>query len=150
MSGERKIYETDNDLANEAEVVTFLQKAWILDFIKLPYKDRFDYMLLEGDKPKGFVEIKCTTYPIERHKFYLMSMDKFVWSHVIESATELPVYLVVRWTDKLGVARMKKCDFFGFGGRTDRNDIQDLEPVAYYAKARFKKLYDFNVLKEEI
>ena len=73
---------------------------------------------------------------------YLLSSAKVMSAHTLTRATGLPCFLVVQWTDCLGWIDLETTEplYVGWGGRIDRNDSQDMEPVMHYDILEFKRM----------
>jgi|TARA_Y100000296_G_scaffold59472_1_gene68662 hypothetical protein len=135
----RPMYERENDLDKEREVAEHLSKLWGYDFIKLPIRYNLDYMLFDsGGTAKAVAEIKCRG---KKYDTLILSLEK--WNKGINyfKANGLEFILLVRWPD--GLYYFKYCgNFFNikWGGRKDRNDCQDMEPVVHIPSKEFIKI----------
>lgn len=131
----RPIYETPADVAREDAVAAKLSAKWDIRVVKLKPLYPFDraFVNVEGDLT-ALLEIKCRTTPMGQYPDYLLSLDKYQKAITYETAG-LPVYLAVQWTDVLGWHKInhKQLDSYSFrlGGRTDRDDAQDVEPCVF-------------------
>ena len=57
-----------------------------------------------------------------------------IWQGIYTSTnTGKPFFVVAEWDDKIGFIKIETVEglSLGFGGRTDRNDDQDIEPVYF-------------------
>ena len=69
----------------------------------------------------------------------MISVSKVMAARALTDATGVECLLIVKWKDNAGWINLSKDpDSVGFGGRVDRNDSQDMEPVVYYNIIRFK------------
>ena len=137
----RPIYETPHDLANEASVADVLSSAWNCEMIKLQVRDAFDYAATRGRNITAFVEIKARTNPMRRYPTYMISMTKVMSANTIFMSTGTPSFLVVRWTDCMGWVQLNQNKFpLEIGGRKDRRDAQDIEPVCHININLFRTL----------
>jgi hypothetical protein len=135
----RPIYETSHDLANEASVADVLSFAWKCDMVKLQVRDAFDYAALKGKNITAFIEVKARTNPMHKYPTYMVSMTKVINANAVFIATGTPSLLVVKWTDCIGWVKLNQNNFpLKIGGRKDRNDSQDIEPVCHIAINLFK------------
>ena len=138
----RPTYETDADLANEVEIKEILSDQWKVAFHKMPRSYNIDWLLVDADgMAKAFVELKCRSNPSTQYPTLMLSLHK--WMHGKELAREINgVFLVVvRWTDGLFYCIPQECEVtFGVGGRTDRGDDQDVEPVVHIPVSCFKQV----------
>lgn len=128
----RPIYETQADRGREALVARRMADAFGCSMRKLQPRDAFDFAAMRGDRIVGFVEIKVRANPMGQYSTYMISMTKLATAHAIFSATKTPCVLAVQWTDALGYIKMNGIDVtLKMGGRSDRNDPQDTEPVCH-------------------
>lgn len=138
----RPLYESSQDIVSESKVLVLIEKAWGCRGVKLPLKAQLDYLLLRDDRGAAWAEIKVRTNPRGRYPTYMISLSKVMAARELSGASDLPSVLVVQWTDKLGYIRMDTLEKFhiAIGGRTDRNDAQDVEPVVLIPIEEFKEL----------
>lgn len=135
----RPIYETQGDLSREAGVAHHIGNAWGCSMQKLQPRDAFDYAAMRGDEIVGFVEIKNRTNPMGRYPTYMISMTKLATAQSIYLATYVPCVLVVKWSDCIGWISLNNAEVvLKMGGRSDRNDPQDTEPVCHIDMSRFR------------
>jgi len=135
----RPIYETQDDRDREALVAKKVGDAFNCSMGKLQPRDAFDFAAMRGDKIVGFVEIKVRANPMGQYSTYMISMTKLATAHAIFAATKTPCILAVQWTDALGYIDMNAVDVtLKMGGRSDRNDPRDIEPVCHIDIAAFK------------
>lgn len=135
----RPTYETSSDRKRETSVVSVLCCKWGCDAIMLPKKSIADAMLVVDEGVKALVEVKCRgkeydTYMISQRKIndLKMAADMFqVKSLVVVSFPERICYFD---------ASMEP-DMVEQGGRTDRNDSNDIEQMNHYNVSRLKTLY---------
>jgi len=140
----RELFESKNDLENEAQVVKFLEYTWPSKAFKLPIKYHLDYLLQNQitNENIAFIEIKCITYSMAQIKSfggYKLSLDKWLTACKLHEITGIPCHLIVRATDGLFYCDMdntQRPDIVVFG-RTDRNDLQDVEPSVLLKHDRF-------------
>jgi len=101
-----------------------------------------DWVFLRNQKPVAIAEVKCRTNPREQYPTLMLSLAK--WMHGKQLAKELavPFLVVIKWTDGIFWHEVtdKSLISHGFGGRTDRNDDQDVEPVVYIPINLFRKI----------
>lgn len=127
----RPLYEKDSDLEKEKMVIRGISKIWKCEWEKLHLKYQLDYLLLRNNLGVAWVEIKIRKNPIKQYSTYMIALSKVTAARSLSEASKLPSFLVVWWTDGLRYIRMDSLlDFsLGVGGRKDRNDEQDIEPV---------------------
>lgn len=134
----RPMYETSETLAAERLVVESLQVAWECTLKKFPIAYQLDYMAFQDSDAKAVIEIKCRK---AKYDEMFLSLHKWLAGREMSIATGLPFVLVyafgqeIFWkpvqNEKIGIK---------WGGRTDRNDWQDSEPMATFKLSTFKKL----------
>ena len=125
----RPIYETIQDLTNESSVMYALSEKFNCTFRKMPRKYGLDYAALRDGRVVAFLEVKCRTCRSDKYEEYMLSLHKVMAATKLSSTTNLPCFLVVAWTDAIGYTHIS-APSVGFGGRQDRNDNDDMEPVA--------------------
>ena len=137
----RPIYETPKDLTNEASVADVLASAWNCEMVKLQPRDPLDYAATRGGNITAFVEIKARTNPMHKYPTYMISMTKVMSANMIFMSTGTVSLLVVKWTDCMGWVQLSQNKFpLAIGGRKDRRDAQDIEPVCHIDINLFKTL----------
>ncbi len=148
----RPHYETEADLAREKALIARLTKEWKCRFKKLPETERLDYLMTKSIRgvlyPRGFMEIKVRTNPLETYPTYMISLAKFQAGMELAAKHGIPFYIVVQFADCVcraihypsGVGPTLQYTR-GIGGRSDRGDVLDREPVALIPISAFKELW---------
>lgn len=138
----RKRYENPASLEAERLVATTLESRWNCKLAKMPIAYHIDWMALRDNKPVAFMELKCRTNPREQYPTFMLSFAK--WQHGIQmgSTAAVPFIVSVQWTDGLFYLPVDNTTPFdlGYGGRKDRGDWQDMEPVVYVPTSLFKEV----------
>ena len=137
----RPIYETSADLQREKEVQETLYLMWEVEFHKLPRAYHIDWMLTKKNETKAFAELKCRNNSRHQYPTLMLSMHK--WMHGKSMAQEIngQFLVIVKWTDGIFYHKQGWCDVtYGVGGRKDRGDSQDIEPVVYIPTDFFKRV----------
>ncbi len=137
----RPIYETQFDLARENEVKDTLKVMWGVEFNKLPIAYHVDWMVTRNGEAKAFAELKCRNNPRRQYPTLMLSLHK--WMHGKDLAKEIggKFIVIVKWTDGIFFHEQGTCDVqYGIGGRKDRRDSQDIEPVVYIPTDYFKRI----------
>jgi hypothetical protein len=107
--------------------------------IKLQVRDAFDYAATRGKNITAFVEVKTRTNPMHKYPTYMISMTKVMNANAVFMSTGTPSLLVVKWTDCMGWVQLNQNKFtLEIGGRRDRHDAQDIEPVCHISIDLFK------------
>ena len=138
----RPKYETKADRINQREVVNAVVSTrpgarWT----EFQAFHVVDFAVWRGDDMVGLIEVKCRACPSAESPDYAISEAK--WLAMIEEgrAQGVPVFLVVRFTDKTLWIPVTPGNFRVYrGGRRDRNDKCDVEPMVHLPWARFKTL----------
>jgi|14_taG_2_1085336.scaffolds.fasta_scaffold09113_7 hypothetical protein len=136
----RPIYETEKDLRNEVTLSDLVSERWKCSMQKLQPRDRFDYAAVRSGKVMSFIEMKTRTNPMMKYPTYMISMTKVINAKITNMATGIPCFLIVKWSDYAGYVSIDNIETtVTMGGRTDRSDPQDVEPVCHINLSYFKK-----------
>ena len=141
----RPIYESQVDLTHENKMKTFLEAKWNCTLHKVPLKYQVDWMAMRGKDPMAFVEFKHRDkLSIDAYPRYMISLDKWMKAKQLCKEVEIPFIMVITFTEGTyyGVfAHNSLHDVtYGFGGRYDRGDAQDVEPMIYLPLKKFMKI----------
>lgn len=132
------MYEKPENLAAERLVVEALEAKWSCSLKKLPIAYQLDYMAFQGIKAKAIIEIKCRG---QKYDEMLLSLHKWMAGREMNKALGLPFILVYAFgTEIFWKAVQDEKPEVRLGGRTDRNDWQDVEPVVMFKLSTFNKL----------
>ena len=132
------MYENDNDLRSEKNLISYVSDCWNVASYKLPMSYKIDYVMYRDDSPVGFAEVKVRTHTFGTFPTYIISLAKVMEARRLARETNTKSILIVSWTDRTGFL-----DFFSHhqirhGGRSDRNDWQDQEPMCHFDLKNFK------------
>lgn len=138
----RPIYESPEDLRNEKDVVEKLTQIWGMVFHKLPMSYHVDWLMVKDGKPRGFAELKCRNCGRRKYPTLMLSLAKWMRGKELAQELNTSFIIIVRWSDgiffhKAGTQPIS----YGFGGRNDRDDEQDMEPVVYINTDHFQRIY---------
>tara|TARA_R110000751_G_scaffold231149_3_gene332553 strand:+ start:1141 stop:1569 length:429 start_codon:yes stop_codon:yes gene_type:complete len=137
----RPIYETAADLEVENGIARHLKAEYGLDCRKLPVSYRIDWAVFKGKKLVGFMELKARKVTKTKYPTLILSLSKLMAGCELASKTSTIFWLGVKWLDTFGVCRITPpFRNVEMGGRTDRNDAADIEPVVHVPVERFKEL----------
>lgn len=127
----RPIYETLADRGREAEFSLLLSQKFKCTFSKLPIRYGLDFSAVRDGRVVAFVETKVRTNPVGQYPTYMISSGKLMHADALSRATGLKCILAVRWADAWGYTElaMGPSVTVSIGGRVDRGDEQDIEPV---------------------
>jgi hypothetical protein len=140
----RLIYEKPEDIVAERTVLDRACEGWRCTAKKLPIKYELDYLLLREGKGVAWLEIKSRTNPRTEYPTYMIALTKIMAARRLSEASQLRSFLLVQWSDYCGYVRLDSLlDFrVAVGGRTDRGDPDDIEPVALIPIMDFARLWD--------
>ena len=131
------MYETAENLSAEEAVLIKLKKKWRCEGYKLPLAYQVDYVLVT-DRIKAFVEIKCRG---QKYDEMYLSLHKWMKGKELSLITGVPFILVYAFQDEVWWKPVQHdLPVFTVGGRTDRKDWQDIEPMAVFKLKEFKRL----------
>ena len=138
----RPEYETELDRANERDVAALIGNYWGVRMVKTPRRYPYDYLAIDyADNAQALIEVKARKNEAGRYPTYLISLAKIVDCQTAANVSGLVFYLVVGFTDKIMFWQFQDNEFFvNFGGRSDRGDNQDREPMAFIPMEHFEVL----------
>lgn len=137
----RPMYENESTLKAEREVAQQLEKRWRCKLIKLPISYRADYLAFR-DKPVAVIEIKCRN---RKYPKMFLSLHKFLeargLARSLSTDREVPFILVYGFPEGIWWGNVTNYPLdIEVGGRADRGDWQDTEPMQMFDLTGFKKL----------
>jgi len=127
----RPMYETEADRKKEQALAeAFAEHGF--EFYKLPIQYRLDFLVMKGDEPRAFIEVKHRNVRLFQYDTAMISLSKVIQARTLTQHTGLPAYLLNVYQDC--IARFDFSDDFtlGKGGRSDRGDPQDADVCAYF------------------
>ena len=141
----RPIYESQVDLTHENKMKPFLEAKWNCTLHKVPLKYQVDWLAMRGKDPMAFVEFKHREkLSIDAYPRYMISLDKWMKAKQLCKEVEIPFIMVITFTEGTyyGVFAHNGLHevTYGFGGRYDRGDAQDVEPMIYLPLKKFMKI----------
>jgi hypothetical protein len=142
----RPLYETPESLERESALAMSLEVLWGVKCRKLPIKYGLDFALIRDKRVIGFAELKSrngySSDELDARGGVFLSMDKLEHVARYTSLTGLPVFFVVELKDGIFACKFTDKPKFtlAFGGRSDRDDWQDVEPIGLISLNQFKKL----------
>lgn len=148
----RKTYQTAKDTENETGVIQQLAEVYKTEYCKLKDYFALDYAFVREKKVVCLVEIKCRNYSSDQIGSFgglIISAHKILEAKKWHDSFFMPFVLAVGLTDGIFVLAVKAADSFPkfpivIGGRTDRNDSQDIEPCCLIDMTHFRKLGEQN------
>lgn len=130
----RPDYESEEHLTEEAKVAYLLAEVWSATPSKLPKFYKCDWALVIKTNIKALLEIKCRDIMPDQYDTVILSADKWTYLINIDRALGVPALFCVRFADK-SIRYIRPSHQKGFlvklGGRNDRQDWQDVEPVVH-------------------
>lgn len=143
----RAMLETSEDLNREEQFALDLQTKKKIQLVKLPIKLYADYAMVKHDKEidrdvvYGLVEIKIRNMTFGQHPTFMISKGKI--DRIVNdwNLDRFMFVLCVRYIDTDASYRWDPNDLHQvvIGGRTDRGDWQDTEPVYLIDHKLFKR-----------
>jgi hypothetical protein len=138
----RPLYESSEDRSREQEVAKLVEERWGVVAQKMPMRYEFDYMLMRSSPSRqvAIMEVKCR---LKKYDTLLISMQKVVTMQMYHQQFNVPAVLAVSWPNEepmytlLEPARTSKYEV-EWGGRDDRGDDQDKEPVIHIPVEHFR------------
>ena len=137
---ERPIYETVADIRREADVAGVIASLWKCTTRKMKRLYSVDFALMRGKEVMAWAEIKCrdASYPT-----FIISLKKWMDGLELAEASGSPFLIIVSWpVDGVRILMYhrveRKLIRVIFGGRTDRSDPDDVEPLVEIPVTSFK------------
>lgn len=134
----RPIYENVRTLRDEDAVAETLAAAWRCEHYKLPRSYHVDRWLERDGRLVCWLEIKCRN---QRYDTFFISLQKVLSARSMARETYAPFVIAVSLPD--GIFWMKDAGEtldVRRGGRSDRGDPADMEPMVHFAMSRFTLL----------
>jgi hypothetical protein len=136
----RPRYETEADLDNERRVAEEIGGHWACILRKNPDQYRLDFTCYRDERAVAFAEIKCRDITFDQYDTIILSLSKVMAANLMHMTTSLPAFLIVEFTDALAYADLLRLRPVTVGGRVDRGDSQDMEPVIHIPIEDFRKI----------
>ena len=133
--------ETAQNRTDERTAAGQIKAAWGLTAKKLPRLYHLDFVLLDRKKEiRAFAEVKTRSNTQHLYTEYMIGLSKVLQAKKLSEVTGYASLLIVQWSDATGWINLLEYQRIGWGGRTDRDDFQDLEPMAFFTASAFKAL----------
>ena len=134
----RPTYETPSDSQRERDTAELMANAWGHDVRKLKTFYAYDYALFSGDTLEAFVEIKVRTRTFAT---YWLSLAKWAAMNSLIQTAHVPGLFVVAWPGRVMFTTVSNKPFrVLLGGRTDRGDASDIEPLIEIPLTEFQDI----------
>ena len=129
----RKMYETEADLENEADIAERISHTFKVALDKMPISYGLDFFVTKADKAIGVMEVKKRSIAHDAYPTYMISLLKWNKGLQFHHFNHLRFSIAVMFTDGLYryVFRDEDLDkiYYEFSGRTKTTrDSADLEP----------------------
>ena len=134
----RPRYESEKDRETEREVANYLLKYHDLRCHKLPVSYRVDWAVFNKSGLFGFIELKSRSFEKNRFSTLIISLGKYATGANLARLTGCAFWVAAKWTDALGFYRVDDVvAHVEMGGRKDRGDSDDIEPVVHFPVDEF-------------
>jgi hypothetical protein len=144
---DRPFYEAPEHLACEAEIAHEVGQAWGCRMVKMKRAFASDWAAIRDGEILAMVEIKdrpgYTLDELDSYGGLMVSLQKLANLLTMNAASALPFFVIARdGTRTIYYHRLRPGvhDGLYLGGRRDRGDWQDIEPVALFRSHRFRPL----------
>lgn len=138
----RRSYETEENLVKEREIADFIQSVWHMSLIKNPKSYRIDFGVMKGGRIRGWVEVKERKINLFTYPTVILSLAKWMQGRRLALETGTRFFFVIQVIDGsiLCSEETSATRKVNYGGRRDRNDSEDIEPVVHIPIADFRVL----------
>jgi hypothetical protein len=148
-----KDYYTKYHYDKEESLRIYLEKLYNVTLKRNKTLYKYDISVIKDGLITGLLELKDRSHYFGYYKTYTVSLDKIREGIQYETFTGLPCTLVVRFScGTIASYRIQAEEVKTFnithGGRTDRNDPNDLEPLVNIPLNYFKILVPTKAEKE--
>lgn len=133
----RPRYERPRDLVNERKVAERMAQRGI-ELRKLPISYRLDFAMFRDGKLRGFAEVKTRNNRHDSYPTLMISLGKVMAARQLAEVSETRSVLLVQYLDGLYWCNFASPFEVAMGGRWDRGDDDDVEPVAHFPSEAFK------------
>jgi len=126
------LYETDTDRKNEDRVMQIMAEYTGFNMMKTPSNYVVDAVAFNGSECKCFFEFKSRSCASTDYDSMIVTLNKVLAASNIARATKRKVWLVVEWTDNIGVIDMTTDFEIGYKARADRgtSDLHAMYPIS--------------------
>lgn len=120
-----------------------LARAWRCRIVALPRRYPLDRAVVDGrGRVRALIEVKCRRYARGTYPDYMVSAMKIAEAMAVAGTMAVPVILAVRLRDALLWHRVAPPYEARIGGRRDRGDPDDVEPVLHIPFEQFEGIED--------
>jgi hypothetical protein len=136
-----KVNDIKEAIAKETALINRVVPLWGVIADKNPEWHKIDFSLAVVSRQPiiGFVEAKCRNCDHERYPTFFVSLTKYMSACEVARFTGIPTYFLVEWLDQTKYVRVP-CRTTGvcMGGRLDRGNPDDMEPVIHIPTTEFR------------
>ena len=139
----RPTYETERDRAAEAAVAALCEHTWPVAAARCPRRYPCDYVLYSRrtGRARALLEIKRRKHALSDYDDLILSASKVVELCTFAEFFNVSAVLVVDFDGAVAFTILRRGRYaLRQGGRTDRGDEQDVEPVCAIPTADFSPL----------
>lgn len=129
----RPIYESRVDRDRQREAIAHLERMTASTAVETARLVAWDFEMVRDGRTVAIVEVKCRTNPMLKYPTYMVSATKAAAIRDEAASRRIAGVLLVRWSDAIGWVRLDRLVDWkvSSGGRTDRADPLDIEPVLH-------------------
>ncbi len=152
-------YETEKDKAHELEIKAIVEATGKVKLGKTKTFSRVDFVMLRPNGTAiGLCECKARTHASDHYDTFIIDFDKvesslFLCRHFQNDETLGPLgyFIFVKFTDGVFCYKHNSTHPLKIkeGGRTDRDDKRDLQPVVHIPMNYFRRIENGESKKEE-
>jgi len=125
----RPVYETSHDRANEKSVADILSIAWKCRTCQVPRFYPCDLVAYRNGQAKALIEIKRRRIVRGKYPTLHIGLNKVTHLYSLSVVSGLPAFIVAALDDAVLAHKVTPPYGVVSGGRFDRNDKDDQEPV---------------------
>jgi hypothetical protein len=134
----RTKYESKKDLQLEQKTLGYVSDCWNVAYFKLPISYKLDYSMYRNGVLVGWAEVKCRNHNFGTFPTYIISLGKVMEARKLSDFSNVKSVLIVSWLDALAYLDFSQPFTIKQGGRKDRGDWQDQEPMCHFDLKNFK------------
>ena len=137
-------YESQADRDNETRIMNAIQERHGLELLKLPQRYKLDAVGYKNGDLECFFEFKCRTFESSKYPTTFIGLGKIFAARDLILATKAKCWLVIEWSDRVGIINIMDYKKVSGGGRRVRGDPNDYDLMVHYNVDDFKTLNLFN------
>lgn len=127
----RPTYETESDLENERRIIRVIAERWNCEAKKNPQFYKVDYGLYRNGEIYAWAELRNRNISIDTYPTFHLSVSKTIFLFDLGYRTDRPAFIIVGLKDRILFHQIRLPASYRIteGGRKDRDDPDDKEPV---------------------